>query len=64
MTVKSVASLLRKKFTLALLFWASGTALAFTAAATLPQYTAFAAIVLALFKASDVADKKLNGGKY
>ena len=54
----------KKKFTLALLFWGSGTALAFTVDSSLGEYTAFSAIVLGLFKASDVADKHLNDGKY
>jgi len=55
---------LKKKFTLALLFWVSGTVLAFYAEADLGTYTAFTTVVCGLFKAADVADKKLNNGKY
>ena len=54
----------KKKYTLALLFWATGSVLAFTSNAALGEYTAFSAIVLGLFKAADVTDKKLNGGNY
>ena len=54
----------KKKYTLALLFWVSGTALAFKVESGLGEYTAFTAIVLGLFKVADVADKRLNGGKY
>ena len=62
--MKAVLSRLKKKYTLALLFWASGTWLAFDVEAGLGEYTAFTAIVCGLFKAADVADKRLNGGKY
>lgn len=54
----------RKKFALALLFWGSGTALAFKVAAGLGEFTVFTATVLAMFKVADVADKHLNGGNY
>ena len=54
----------KKKYTLALLFWASGTVLAFQTDATLGSYTAFATIVLGLFKTADVIDKNINGGQY
>ena len=54
----------RKKYTLALLFWATGTLLAFKVDAGLGEYTAFAAIICGLFKAADVTDKRLNGGQY
>jgi hypothetical protein len=54
----------KKKFALAILFWASGTVLAFYAKADLGTYTAFTTVVCGLFKAADVADKKLNNGSY
>ena len=54
----------KKKFTLALLFWISGTYIAIHAHTGMGEYTAFTTIVLMLFKVSDVVDKKLNGGKY
>ncbi len=49
----------RKKYTLALLLWASGTALAFTVETTLGEYTAFAALLLSAFAAADLVDKKV-----
>jgi hypothetical protein len=36
----------------------------FNGAASLGQWTAFGTMILAVFSAADVADKKLNGGKY
>jgi hypothetical protein len=54
----------KKKFALACMFWFTGTYIAISAESQLGEYTAFTTIVLALFKASDVADKKLNGGNY
>lgn len=50
---------LRKKFTLTLLIWAAGTALAFQTTATLGAYSAFAAMLLAGFAAADLVDKKI-----
>ena len=44
--------------------YVAGTVLAFTTDASLGEYTAFAMALLATFGASDVADKKLNGGVY
>ena len=54
----------KKKFTLACMFWAAGSGLAFMVGSSLGEYTAFSAVVLGLFKMSDVADKRLNGGSY
>lgn len=54
----------KKKFALTCMFWVSGTYIAIDTSAELASYTAFTTIVLGLFKASDVADKKLNGGHY
>jgi len=54
----------KKKFSLACMFWATGTYIAVEQSSALGEYTAFTVIVLGLFKASDVADKKLNGGHY
>jgi len=54
----------KKKFALAVMFWGTGSLLAFYVHAGLGEYTAFTTIVLGLFKAADVADKKLNGGHY
>ena len=54
----------KKKFTLACMFWTTGSILAFTADSNLGEYTAFTAVVLTLFKVSDVVDKHLNGGDY
>jgi hypothetical protein len=41
-----------------------GAVLAFQTGATLGEWTAFGVMLLAAFAASDVADKKLNGGAY
>lgn len=49
----------RKKFTLTLLLWASGTALAFYTDAGLGAYTAFATLLLASFGTADLVDKKV-----
>jgi len=54
----------KKKFALAVMFWATGSVIAFMVHSTLGEYTAFTAIVLGLFAGGDVADKKLNGGRY
>ena len=55
---------MKKKFSLILLLWASGTTIAFVTSASLGEYTAFATLLGSLFAAADVADKKLNGGNY
>jgi len=47
----------RKKYTLALLLWASGTALAFHISADMISYTAFAALLLSIFGVADLIDK-------
>ena len=49
----------RKKYALTLLIWVSGTALAFTSSAALGEYTAFSVILLGVFGASDLVDKKV-----
>ena len=49
----------RKKYALTLLLWASGTLLAFTAGSSLGEYTAYATLLLAIFGASDLVDKKV-----
>lgn len=49
----------RKKFALTLLLWASGTALAFHTGAELGSYTAYATLLLGIFGASDLVDKKM-----
>ena len=50
----------RKKYTLAILLWASGTAIALITQATLGEYTMFAGTVLTLFGAGDLVDKKVQ----
>ena len=56
--VDQLASVIRKKFTLALLCWASGTVLTVFAFedATLGDYTMFCAAVSAIFGLADVFD--------
>lgn len=49
----------RKKYTLALLLFGVGSALAFVNGATLGEYTLFAGTLLAIFGSADLADKKL-----
>ena len=49
----------RKKYTLALLLFAAGTALALYTKATLTEYTVFAATLLGIFGTQDVFDKKV-----
>jgi len=51
----------RKKYTLTLLCWMGGTALAFYTGATLLQYTAFVGTLLTAFGAADLADKDKLG---
>ncbi len=51
---------MRKKFTLALLLYVSGTALAFYTGASLGAYTAYAIMLLGVFGASDLVDKKVE----
>jgi len=50
---------MRKKFTLVLLLYASGTVLAFVGDASLSEYTAFAAMLFTGFGVADLVDKKL-----
>ena len=49
----------RKKYTLALLLYVAGTALAFYTDATLTAYTFFAGTLLAIFGSADLIDKKV-----
>ena len=46
------------------MFYVSGTIMAFLNSSTLGEYTAFAAIIVGIFGAADVTDKKLNNGSY
>ncbi len=48
-----------KKFTLTLLIFVGGTALAFHSGASLLEYTTFATILLAIFGTQDLVDKKV-----
>lgn len=50
----------RKKYSLAVALFIGGTTLAFHAGSTLAEYTAFAALLLAVFGASDVGDKHVT----
>lgn len=54
----------RKKYTLTIAVFLTGTILAFATNASLGEYTYFAAVLLSTFGAADVADKKFNGGVY
>ncbi len=49
----------RKKYTLALLLFVAGTALAFYTHATLGAYTMFTGTLLAIFGTADLVDKKV-----
>jgi len=50
----------RKKYTLALMLYVSGTVLAFYTDATLTQYSVFAGVLLAVFGTADLVDKKVK----
>lgn len=50
----------RKKYSLALLLFFAGTALAFYTSATLTQYSFFAGTLLAIFGAADLVDNKVK----
>lgn len=52
---------LRKKWAFTWAVFAVGALLAWKAAASLGDYTAFATLILGVACASDVTDKKLNG---
>lgn len=49
----------RKKYTLTLLIFVTGTALAFYSGSGLGEYTAFATLLLSVFGAADLVDKKV-----
>lgn len=51
---------MRKKFTVTLLLFVAGTALAYVMKATLPEYTMFATLLLGTFGAADLVDKKME----
>lgn len=56
--------ILKRKFGMALLAFAGAFYIAITQDASLGEWTAFCTMLLTLIFAADVADKKLNGGKY
>ncbi len=58
--VTEAAARFRKKYTLALLLFAAGTYLAWHTGATLTEYSMFASLLLGIFGAADVAEKKLG----
>ena len=49
----------RKKYTLALLIFAAGTTIAFVNQSSLGEYTGFATLILGVFGAADLVDKKV-----
>ena len=53
----------RKKYTLAILLFIAGTALAFKTGAELGEYTVFAGTLLAIFGGADLVDKKVENKK-
>ena len=50
-----------RKLVLTYVVFVAGCIVAFSSNATLGEYTAFAAIILAAYGAANVTDKKLNG---
>ena len=50
----------RKKYTLALLIFVAGTVLAFVNKSSLGEYTGFATLLLGVFGAADLVDKKVT----
>lgn len=57
--VVSAASRFRKKYTLAIMLYLSGTTMAFIFEWSATEYTAFAALLLGIFGAQDLVDKKM-----
>ena len=55
---------MKKKYTMAWAVFLVGAYVAVTGDASLGDWNAFGVILLSAFAAADVADKKLNGGKY
>ena len=53
---------IRKKWAFTWAVFAVGALLAWMTSASLSEYTAFATLLLGVACASDVTDKKLNGG--
>jgi len=50
----------RKKYTLTLLIFVVGSALALKAGSSLGEYTAFSVMLLGVFGAQDLVDKKIS----
>ena len=50
----------RKKYTLALMLYAAGTVMAFLFTWSAGEYTTFAALLLSIFGAADLVDKKVS----
>lgn len=50
----------RKKYTLTLLIFFAGSALAFISSSSLGEYTTFAGVLLAVFGGADLVDKKVE----
>jgi len=57
-------SLNKKKWFLTVFCTLVGTVIAFLTGATLGQWATFSLAMIGAFGAADVADKRLNGGKY
>jgi len=60
-TMADTFSRFRKKYTLALLCWAAGSALAFYTKTDLTAYTIFSGTLLAIFGSADLIDKEKVG---
>lgn len=53
----------RKKYVLTWATFLGGMTIGLLTGATLGEYTAFSTMILGVFVAADVTDKKLNGGQ-
>lgn len=54
----------KKKWVLTVGLFLVGSTIAFLTNSSLAEFTMFATLLLGTFGATDVTDKKLNGGKY
>lgn len=62
--MKMPALIMKRKFALTVFCALIASIIAFTTGASLNDWTFFTTFVIGTFGAADVADKKLNGGKY
>ena len=64
MKMKLPGMIMKRKFALTVFITFVGSIIAFTTGTSLNDWTFFSMAIIGTFGAADVADKKLNGGKY